>query len=134
MLSCTIWTHCRHVWSFVDIIAFTVFKEVWLSLYTLYIFLWHSWFTVTTSAKCFAFATNSFSLSWWMMTKVNSLNLLFSSQFILIAIIVTSSLLSLSFKKTFCFDVNMLKLYYFIDIFLFATITIFDDSDQKVAV
>jgi len=38
IFSCTVWTHCRRVWSFVDIIAFTVFKEVWLSLYTLYIF------------------------------------------------------------------------------------------------
>ncbi len=98
MLSCAVWTHCRRVWSFVDIIAFTVFKEVWLSLYTLYIFSWHSWFAVVTSARCFILATNSFSSSWWVMTKVNFLSLLSSSQFILIAIIVTSSLLSLLFE------------------------------------
>ncbi len=98
MLSCMIWTHCRRVWSFVDIITFTVFKEVWLSLYTLYIFSWYSWFTVATSAKCFIFATNSFSSSWWVMIKVDSFNLLFNFQFILIMITVTSSLLLLSFK------------------------------------
>jgi len=95
MLSCAVWIHCRRVWSFVDIIAFTVFKEVWLSLY---IFSWYSWFAVATSARCFIFATNSFSSSWWVMIKVNLLSLLFSFQFILIMIIVTSFLLSLSFK------------------------------------
>ncbi len=103
MLSCAIWTCCRRVWSFVDIITFTVFREVWLSLYILYIFSWHSWFTVTTSARCFAFATNSFSSSWWVMIKVDLFNLLFSSQFILIMIAVTLSLLSLSFKYFFFF-------------------------------
>ncbi len=51
MLSCVIWTRCRRVWSFVDIIAFTVFREVWLSLYTLYIFSWHSRFSVATLRK-----------------------------------------------------------------------------------
>ncbi len=91
-----IWTRCRRVWSFVDIITFTVFREVWLSLYTLYIFSWHFQFSVATSMRYFIFAINSFSSSWWVMTKVNSLNLLSSSQLIFIAIIVTFSLLSLS--------------------------------------
>ena len=68
MLSCIIWIYCRRVWSFVDIITFTVFKEVWLLLYTLYIFSWYSWFTNATSAKCFILATNSFSSSWWVMS------------------------------------------------------------------
>ncbi len=98
MLSCVIWTCCRCVWSFVDIIAFTVFREVWLSLYTLYIFSWHFWFSVTTFARCFILAINSFSSSWWVMTKVNSLSLLFSSQLVFIAVAVTFSLLLLSFK------------------------------------
>ncbi len=63
MFSCVIWTYCRRVWSFVDIITFTVFKEVWLSLYTLYIFSWHLQFSVITSARCFILAINSFSSS-----------------------------------------------------------------------
>jgi len=67
MFSCAIWTHCRRVWSFVDIITFTVFREVWLSLYTLYIFSWHFQFFVATSARCFILAINSFSFSWWVM-------------------------------------------------------------------
>ena len=98
MLSCVIWTRCRRVWSFVDIIAFTVFREVWLSLYTLYIFSWHFRFSVATSARCFVFAINSFSSSWWVMTKVDFLSLLFSFQLILIAVVVTFFLLSLSFE------------------------------------
>jgi len=98
MLSCTIWIRCRYVWSFVDIITFTVFREVWLSLYTLYIFSWHSRFSVATSAKCFVFAINSFSSSWWVMTKVDFLSLLFNFQLILIAVIITFFLLLLSFK------------------------------------
>ena len=96
MFSCAVWTLCRRVWSFVDVMTFTVFKEIWLSLYILYIFSWHSWFTVATFARCFAFATNFFSSSWWVMTKVDSFNLLFSSQFIFIMIAVISSLLLLS--------------------------------------
>ncbi len=98
MFSCAVWTHHRRVWFFVDIMTFTVFKKIWLSLYILYIFSWHSWFAVATSARCFIFATNSFSSLWWVMTKVNSFNLLSSFQFILIMIAVTSSLLLLSFE------------------------------------
>jgi len=98
MLSCAIWTHYRRVWSFVDIITFTVFKEVWLSLYTLYIFSWHSWFSVATFARCFVFAINSFSFSWWVMIKVDSFSLLSSFQLVFITIIITFSLLLLSFK------------------------------------
>ncbi len=98
MFSCAVWTFRKRVWSFVDIMTFTVFRKIWLSLYILYIFSWHSWFAVATSARCFALVTNFFSSSWWVMTKVDSLNLLSSSQFILIAIAVTLFLLSLSFK------------------------------------
>ncbi len=98
MFSYAVWIFRRRVWSFVDVMTFIVFRKIWLSLYILYIFSWHSWFAVATSVRCFAFATNSFSSSWWVMTKVDFLNLLSNSQFIFIAIAVTSSLLSLSFK------------------------------------
>ncbi len=63
MFSCAVWTFYRRVWSFVDVMTFTIFKEIWLSLYILYIFSWHSWFAVATSARCFALTTNSFSSS-----------------------------------------------------------------------
>ena len=98
MFSYAVWTCHRHAWSFVDVMIFTAFKKIWLSLYILYIFSWYSWFAVATSARCFIFTTNSFSSSWWVMIKVNLFSLLFSSQFILIMIIVISFLLSLSFK------------------------------------
>ncbi len=39
MFSCAVWIHCRHVWFLVDVMTFTVFREIWLSLYILYIFL-----------------------------------------------------------------------------------------------
>ncbi len=84
MFSCAVWIHRRRIWFFVDVMTFTAFRKIWLSLCILYIFSWHSWFIVATSARCFAFATNSFSSSWWVMTKVDFLSLLSSSQFIFI--------------------------------------------------
>ena len=42
MFSCAVWTHHRRVWFFVDVMTFTVFRKIWLSLYILYIFSWHS--------------------------------------------------------------------------------------------